>query len=132
LIQAKLLDEGQPDDSIFRVEETEVDLESLQATLQENDILVQLFVSSADPFLRRRIKSVPVAFVADTPMSGYVTGKILASKHPNWVEGDLFIALLPLVDIQVIQASRLAVIPSWKLTGLIEEDQISYELGLLG
>ncbi len=39
LIQAKLLDEGQPDDSIFRVEETEVDLESLQATLQENDIL---------------------------------------------------------------------------------------------
>jgi NADPH-dependent curcumin reductase CurA len=132
LVLAKLLDEGIPDDSIFRVEETEMDLESLKATVQENGILVQLLVASADPFLRRRIKPVPGGFTANTPMSCYVAGKILASKHPSWVEGDLFGAFLPLVTIQVIQAANLAVIQSWKLTGLIEEDQISYGVGVLG
>ena len=46
--------------------------------------------------------------------------------------GDLFGASLPYADVQAISAEMLKRIQIWKLTGLIEEADISHGIGAMG
>jgi NADPH-dependent curcumin reductase CurA len=124
LLLTKYFDEGVPDSTIFRVVQNEVDLNSLISSVQEGGILIQQLVASADPYLRYSIKSAG-GIKLGTPMHCFVAGRVLASKHPNWAEGDLIGTHLPLMTIQEVDPAFLASTLSWKLTGLIKEEQIS-------
>jgi len=89
---------------------------------------VKMLVLSADPYMRGRMKAAAGA-LPGTPIRGFVGGKILASKHSNWAAGDLFGSSLPFVTVQVVDVARNNL---WKLTGLIEEKDISHGIGALG
>eukprot|EP01039_Chlorochromonas_danica_P000629 gene629-684_t len=131
LILAEHVNEGLPEPHHFRIEEQEVDLNELKASLPEGGLLVQLEVVSADPYLRGGIKSTGSAVVGK-PLVAFVAGKVLSSKNSAWVEGDLFGANLPVVTVQVITPEALARTARWKLTDLIDEAHISYGIGILG
>jgi NADPH:quinone reductase len=81
-----------------------------------------------DPYLRGGLKVGEVP----RPMSGFVSGIVVASKNPNWVEGDLFGASLPYTTIQVVTADQMAKTLMWKLTGYIDAEHLSYGVGVLG
>ena len=86
---------------------------------------------SADPYLRGFIKPGGMKKPGN-PMSGFVAGKIVASKNADWTVGDLIAGNLPFTTLQVFSKENLAKVTVWKLTGLIEEKDISLGLGLLG
>eukprot|EP01031_Cornospumella_fuschlensis_P027050 gene27050-32685_t len=131
LILTRSLDEGVPDGSIFRVDESDIDVEAAKQTLQEGDMLVQLLVASADPYLRGHIKSVGEV-KPGSPMHCFVVGRVLASRSGTYGEGDLFGAQLDLVTVQVVTRSTLARTLHWKLTGYVDESNITYGVGILG
>jgi NADPH-dependent curcumin reductase CurA len=60
---------------------------------------------SADPYLRGHVKSpvaakvVPGTIGLGQPMNGFIAGKIVASKNPDWVVGDLIGAALPFTTL---------------------------------
>jgi len=83
---------------------------------------------SPDPFLRGRLK----ADSAVGPLSGFVAGKVVESKSPKWQSGDLIGGLLPFATLQVVSQQQLGSTLTWKLTGIINELQISYGAGILG
>lgn len=99
--------------------------------LEEGDIAIQVLVMSADPYLRGRIKSSGMIKLGD-PLSGFVAGKVIASKNSAWVVGDLIGAALPFSTVQIIKKDTFSKTASWKLTGLIEEKDISLGVGILG
>jgi hypothetical protein len=72
---------------------------------------------------------MPLAQGKPRTMAGYVSGRVLDSAVSGWVAGDLFGASLPYIDVQAISADRLANTQIWKLTGLIEEADISHGIG---
>ena len=108
-------------------------------SLKPNHVLVKLLAVSADPYQRGRIKSKnPLTGGSSTTeqqaaepraMSGFVAGKILASRHPKWKPGDLFGAALPITTVMVIDLSSNAFV--WPLRGITEE-QVSLGVGVLG
>jgi len=101
--------------------------------LPEGAILLKVLAMSADPYLRGSIK--PDSAPAEGKvMTGFVAGKVLASRHSNWVAGDLLGAALPFTTVQVVPAAVLdnADVPKWKLTGHLTEDEISKGVGVLG
>lgn len=118
---------GLPEPSHFSIVESVVDSENLQ----EGDMLVRLLVLSADPFLRASIKSGGFNHAGEV-MSGFVAGKVLASKNAKRVEGDLFGSKLPISTVQIVTADALSRTDSWKLTELVDEEHISYGIGILG
>jgi len=63
-------------------------------------------------------------------MAGFIAGKVLHSKNTNWKEGDLVGGSRPFSTYQII--SQEAVVGVWKLTGLIDEKDISHVIGILG
>jgi NADPH-dependent curcumin reductase CurA len=65
-------------------------------------------------------------------MSGFVAGKVLASKNASWKENDLFGASLPFSTYLIVTPEHLAATLFWKLTDFITESQISYGIGVLG
>lgn len=125
------IDFGVPGPENFEVKETAVSSNDLQ----DGDMLVQILAISADPYLRNSIKKTKGAMNAGTNeqgaiMQGFVSGKVLRSKNPAWVEGDLFGAHSHFSTVQVV--SEAASKAFWKLTGLIDESQISLGVGVLG
>eukprot|EP01039_Chlorochromonas_danica_P001460 gene1460-1588_t len=131
LILAEHVDEGIPQNHHFRVEEKEVNIEDLKASLTEESILVHLSVVSADPYLRGTIKNTGT-IKPGHPMACYTAGIVLASKNPAWVEGDFIGANLPVISVQIVTAEMLARTRVWKLTGYVDNSNISYGIGILG
>ena len=130
LLLKSFLDNGVPDASIFEVEEHDVDIQALQDGLAEGDILVQLLVASADPYLRFHVKSTG-RFKLNEPIRVYVAGKVLASKSNLYAVGDLFGANLPLTKVQVVSKEVLQSGSHWKLTDYLDEAHISLGVGKL-
>ena len=125
------IDFGTPGPEHFEVLETTVSSNDLK----EGDMLVQIKAISADPYLRNSIKKSKGAMNAGTNeqgavMQGFVSGKVLCSKNAAWVEGDLFGAHSHFSTVQIV--SEAASKGFWKLTGLIDESQISLGVGVLG
>ena len=116
----------------FEIKETSISSDDLV----DGDVLVQVLAISADPYLRNSIKKTAGAMNAGTNkqgeiMQGFVSGKVLRSNNPAWVEGDFFGAHSHFSTVQIV--SKAAANGFWKLTDLIEgEHQISLGIGMLG
>lgn len=103
---------------------------------------------SAYSYLRGRIKSVnplskkraaggtDVPLDSDTgeaAMTGFVSGVVVASKNnPDWAVGDFIGGAMDFATIQVLAPARLAQTIVWKLTGYVDETNISLGVGALG
>lgn len=87
--------------------------------------------TQADPYMRGGLK-MPLDGGKPRTMAGYVSGRVLESAVSDWAAGDLFGASLPYADVQAISADRLAKTQIWKLTGLIDEVDISHGIGAMG
>lgn len=124
-------DEGVPGPEHFTIEEKPFSIGESIANLQNGQVLVGLKAISADPYLRGWIKSTG-AFKAGQVMRGYTAGKVLASKNPDWQEGDIIGSNLPFTSYQVLNADQVTKASAWKLTGLVDDDHISYGIGILG
>jgi NADPH-dependent curcumin reductase CurA len=129
LILVQNQDEGLPESTTFRIDINEVNIDNLKNSLLPNQLLVQLLVASADPYLRGQIKSTG-SFKAGQVMQCFVAGKVLHSTHNDWIEGDLFGANLPVTSIQVISPQSTGML--WKLTSYLDEEHISQGVGVLG
>jgi len=90
-------------------------------------VLVKLCFISADPYLRNSMAS---SIPENSIVSGFVSGKIVASNIPDWKKDDLFGANLPFTSIQAVSGPALQGFR--KLTGLISEAELSLGVGLLG
>mmetsp|Transcript_3470 Transcript_3470/g.9400 ORF Transcript_3470/g.9400 Transcript_3470/m.9400 type:complete len:347 (-) Transcript_3470:135-1175(-) len=120
------VDEGVP---------SEDDFEIVSSTVESDDlgggVLVNVKAFSVDPYLRGGLKSRGAAAAEGrAPMSGFVSGVVLRSDHPSWEKGDLFGANLPFSTVQVVPEATAKTM--WKLTGLVDEKNISYGIGVLG
>lgn len=114
------LPEGLPGEEHFNIETS-----SAPVLEMEGAILVQVLVMSADPYMRAGIKTAE----DNSVIRGFVAGKVIDSKHPDWAVGDLFGCHLPLSTVQVVDLSKAQ---PWRLTGFISEDEISLGVGILG
>lgn len=117
--------EGLPGPEHFSIVETPAPTED---SLVEGDLLLQVMVMSADPYLRPGIKSGEVP----RPMSGFVAGRVVTSRKQGWESGDFFGASLPFSTFQVLSAEAAAKTVMWKLTGKVTEETISHGIGVLG
>lgn len=131
LILVSNVEEGIPQDEHFRIEIDTVDVEEMKAGLEEGSILIHLLVCSADPYLRGQIKSTG-SIKPGEPMRCYTAGKVLASRHAQWVEGDFIGINCPVVSVQVVTQATLVSTHVWRLTGYVDDASISYGIGILG
>lgn len=126
------IDFGVPGPQNFEVLQTTV----RSSDLKDGDIMVQILSISADPYLRNSIKKTKGAMNAGTNeqgaiMQGFVSGKVLRSMNPAWVEGDFFGTHSQFSTVQIV--SEEASKGFRKLSNLIEgESQISLGVGVLG
>jgi NADPH-dependent curcumin reductase CurA len=125
------IDFGLPGPEHFEVKESTVD----SSSMVDGDIFVKIMAISADPYLRNSIKKTAGPMNAGSNkqgdiMQGFVSGKVLASKNPNWIVGDLFGAHSQFSTVQIISKDVAATFR--KLTGMIDESQISLGVGVLG
>jgi NADPH-dependent curcumin reductase CurA len=126
ILLVKPVQSGVPESSDFLFEESIVKLDDLP----EGGAIVQLLCISADPYLRSLMKDS--SSFRNRIIRGFVSGKVLASKNPNWVAGDLIGSNLPFTTIQIVSSNELGNDVSRKLTGLLTEENISYGIGILG
>lgn len=120
--------EGVPTPKDFEMKQSVV-----PKTVTDGQLLVQILCMSPDPYLRNRIKSEANAAGnagPGMPMTGFVSGQVIESKHPDWKTGDLFGASLPYSTVQIVDLSSPGVL-IWPLKS-IGIDQISLGVGCLG
>jgi len=118
---------GVPQPEHFEVVESEVNPDDAG----DGDIVVEIKFMSVDPYLRAGLKRTPESGESGRRvMSGFVSGRVVASKSADWAEGDLFGASLPFQTFQIVKNVSKQVI--WKLTDLLEEKNLSHGIGVLG
>ena len=120
---------GLPTNEHFTIIESPLPTEN---DMTEGSILLQVLSMSADPYLRSGCKSEANGGAIPRPMAGFVAGKVLASKRPDFVAGDFFGASLPFTTVQIIPAEKAKTTLIWKLTGMVTEETISHGIGVLG
>lgn len=118
------VDSGNPGPEHFDIKVSQVNA----AELKDGEIIVKAIVFSADPYLRGRIKSNG-SIKAGSPMSGFIAGKVVASKSSDWKENDLIGTMSPFSTVQIIDPKKTV---AWKLTNVLEEKNISWGIGVLG
>jgi NADPH-dependent curcumin reductase CurA len=129
------VDIGIPTEAHFHLEHHEFNLQNAVSKLEDGGLVVEVKALSADPFQRATIRSDGKhrsSIKIGSPVHGFTVGKILASKHPNWKEGDLFGAGLPFITHQSLSPKVLKRTAIWKLTDHVSEENITYGLGVLG
>lgn len=94
-------------------------------------LLVELHAISADPYMRGQMRSTG-GYKAGKPMAGFVSGRVLESKLPEWKAGDLFGGNLPYVSVQAVSAAQLQASPFRRLTELVSEKELGLGIGALG
>ena len=127
ILLVEYADSGMPEERHFSIKEETLDVSSVPA----GGIVIQLNHISADPYLRGRVKSKG-KHPLGTPLRGFVTGTVISSDHKAWKSGDLFGASMPFVTVQMLTASQLKETLMWKLTGIVDREQLSLGLGILG
>jgi NADPH-dependent curcumin reductase CurA len=128
IVLKSYVEEGVPTQDNFEIVEQEI------PPVVEGSIQVKILAMSADPYLRGRMNpNSPMKYPLGEAMSGFVVGKVIASQNnSNWTEGDLFGGSLPFSTIQTLTPEALQSSLLWKLTGLLDESEITLGLGLLG
>jgi NADPH-dependent curcumin reductase CurA len=130
LLLAAACDAGLPTAANFRIEEAPA---PAAEALGDGCVLVRATHFSADPYLRGRIKSDrPGAIAPGSPMSGFISGVVVASRSEKWAPGDFFGGSLPFSTIQVVTPAQLATTAMWKLNGLCGEADLHLGVGVLG
>ena len=129
VVLTKWIPDGLPQPEHFTIQESPA---PTPESLAEGELLVKALVMSADPYLRSRCKSEAKAgksipFV----MSGFVAGRVLASRRDGWAAGEYFGASLPFCTVQVVGEEAFQDLAPWKLDGL-SEAHISHGIGVLG
>lgn len=135
LLLKEFVEDGVPGPQHFAITQKEVDLEEAYAKLEEGGLILQTLAMSADPYLRNTIRQSGTfgQMKAGSPMVGFQSGKVLASKSDKWKAGDYFGGGLPFRTHHVLTGDHLKKAALWKLTGLLpSEDKISYGIGVLG
>jgi NADPH-dependent curcumin reductase CurA len=103
------------------------------ALTQPGEVLLQALYFSADPYMRSAMRSDrPNSKKVGEAITGFISGKVLASNNAAWSAGDLFGGSFPLSTLQVVSAEALAKTVMWKLSGLCSEEELSLGVGLLG
>lgn len=126
------LEEGVPGPEHFTISEQVVDLNEVIANLEEGGLVLQTLVMSADPYLRNTMRSTG-QLKPGSAMTGFLAGKVLASKSEKWVAGDFYGGGLPFSTHHILTGEQAQKAMIWKLSGLIpSEDKISYGIGVLG
>ena len=93
----------------------------------DNGLFVQIIYFAVDAYLRLQLGGIiPV----NTPLIGFVAGKVLESKSKDWKEGDLFGGNLPFTTYQAVSEADFATL--FKLTDVLKEDELSLGMGVLG
>ncbi|KAM5343749.1 hypothetical protein ACJ41O_012286 [Fusarium nematophilum] len=116
------------------VEDRPIDLDS---TSLEGGILIKVFYSSLDPYIRDRTRDPSIedftpALEVDTPIVSAIVGRIIRSESHQYRPGDLVMAFYgPHVEYAVIKGDLLEPAGTWKIANPYGLD-ISYFLGVLG
>eukprot|EP00595_Chromulina_sp_UTEXLB2642_P000138 CAMPEP_0196762350 /NCGR_PEP_ID=MMETSP1095-20130614/1761_1 /TAXON_ID=96789 ORGANISM="Chromulina nebulosa, Strain UTEXLB2642" /NCGR_SAMPLE_ID=MMETSP1095 /ASSEMBLY_ACC=CAM_ASM_000446 /LENGTH=293 /DNA_ID=CAMNT_0042113017 /DNA_START=34 /DNA_END=912 /DNA_ORIENTATION=- len=118
---------GFPTEENFAIETSTINSDDIP----NGGILLQVLVASSDPYLRGRMRPEG-DFVEGKVIKTFVSGKVLHSNNENWVSGDLLGGSLPLSSYQIIPPELFSQTAIWKLTGLIDESEISLGIGILG
>ena len=78
---------GRPSPSDFRLEHVPV------PAPVEGQVLLRTMFLSLDPYMRQQMDAVAPVYSSSialgAPMAGEVVGRVVASRHPRWREGDL-------------------------------------------
>jgi len=123
------LDEGVPGPEHFAIKDSEVDLGSLEA----GGIVLRSLVMSVDPYLRGGLKNRnKSAGTGERVMSGFVAGRVEASKSDTYAVGDLIGCSANFSTLQVLSAQDIAKTLIWKLPAMVTEENISLGVGALG
>lgn len=131
IVLRSYVDQGLPTQEHFEIIESDIPALDL---VVDGSIQVRILAMSADPYLRGRINSKSsMRFQIGEVMSGFVVGKVVGSiNNPEWSEGDLFGGSLPYSTIQNLTPETLKSSLMWKLTGLLDESEITLGLGIMG
>eukprot|EP01013_Petalomonas_cantuscygni_P032801 TRINITY_DN59492_c0_g1_i1.p1 TRINITY_DN59492_c0_g1~~TRINITY_DN59492_c0_g1_i1.p1 ORF type:complete len:363 (-),score=89.83 TRINITY_DN59492_c0_g1_i1:239-1327(-) len=105
------------------------------SSLADGDILVRLLVVSPDPYMRGGFhppqdKDAPSKI--GEPISGFVAGKVEASKAADLSVGTLVAFSGPYTSHQVLTAKARSGTYFVPLTGVVDEAHISQAIGVLG
>lgn len=131
VILTKNLEVGLPTPEHFEIKETPFFFEKAVEELQEGSVVVKVDVISPDPLVLALMKSAGfMPTKSGEVLKGFTVSRVLASKNKALKEGDIIGALLPLSTFQTIGPQQVQ--QSWKLTGYVNEDQLSYGAGVLG
>ena len=68
----------------------------------------------------------------ETIMSGFVAGKVVASKNSAWEVNDFIGGAMDFSTVQILTSKRLNSTIVWKLTGYVDASNISLGIGALG
>lgn len=98
------------------IEDRPIDLDAVPA----GGLVFENFVASFDPYMRPRmrdasIKSYSPAFDLDGPISNTSIGKVLKSDNPDFKEGDLVSAFVPIAQYAYVPKELIAAKRVWKL-----------------
>lgn len=119
-----LVDGVAPGPEHFEIKETKVDTNDIK----DGEICVRAMVMSVDPYLRGGIKTGGTKKVGDA-MSGFISGKVIASKSADWKENDLIGMSANFSTVQIADTRKTV---AWKLTDIVTEENISHGIGILG
>lgn len=120
------IDEGAPEVEDFEIVDSKVESKSLG----EDQIIVQVKYMSVDPYLRFGLKSSGNESSGRKVMEGFVSGIVLESNNEKFIAGDFFGGNLPFSTYQIV--GKDACKNLWKLTGFVDEKNLSYGVGVLG
>ena len=113
---------GLPSSENFRFEDRET------VNLNDNEVLLQTWYISVDPYMRGRmndVKSYAAFFQLGEPISGGVVAKVIESRSNSFVIGDTVFGMLPWATYCVEKAEKLRKVD---ITSVPPE----YYLGILG
>jgi NADPH-dependent curcumin reductase CurA len=116
------------------VEDRPLDLDSAPL---EGGILVKVFYSSLDPYIRDRTRDPSIedfipALDVDTPIVSAVVGRVIRSESEKYQAGDLVMAFYgDHVEYALIKGDKLKDAGLWKISNPHKLD-ITYFLGVLG
>jgi NADPH-dependent curcumin reductase CurA len=96
--------QGAPRDSDFELTEVEVDEPA------DGEVLIRNELMSVDPYMRGRmndVRSYVPPFQLGEPLYGGAVGRVVASRHPDFAEGDCVLSDLGWRELARAEGSRL-------------------------
>jgi NADPH-dependent curcumin reductase CurA len=96
--------QGEPKESDFELRD------AAERELDDGEVLVRNVFVSVDPYMRGRmtgIRTYVEGFAVGDPIEGGAVGRVVASRHPNFVEGDWVSSMLGWRESGVVAGADL-------------------------